>query len=98
MGNYLGYDLVRAYASALLFYEPMLDAFGYSFSRREPERPPFYLPELYAELKNHQRVDELFPSLGRVHLIDRLMRGMENEGGVVESIYNSCLAVIPTPV
>lgn len=88
MGNYSGHDLVRAYVRSMLFDEPMPDAFGHSFSRREPERPSFYLPELYAQLKDHQRVDELFPSLGRVYLVDRLVRGMENEGGVAESIYS----------
>ena len=88
IGGISGQDFAKAYVKALLFGEPLPDVLGHSFRPQEPERPAFYLPALYAQLKDHQRVDELFPSLGRVYLTDRLVRGLPGEGGVAERIYN----------
>lgn len=81
-----GHELVAAYVRSMLFDEPMPDISGPWLGKRDPERPPFYLPELFAQLKDHQRVDELFSSLGRVYLVNRLVRGSGREGGVTHDI------------
>jgi hypothetical protein len=81
-----GHELVQAYVRSMLFGEPMPDTHRSWLGRREAERPTFHLPELYAQLRDHQRVDELFPSLGRIYLVDRLVRGSGQEGGVTRDI------------
>lgn len=86
MNGIPGHELVQAYVRSMLFGEPMPDTYRPWLGGREEERPTFHLPELYAQLKDHQRVDELFPSLGRIYLVDRLVRGSGQEGGVTRDI------------
>ena len=87
MNGVPGYELVQAYVRSMLFGEPMPDTASSWAGRHGSERPPFYLPKLYAQLKEHQRADELFPSLGRIYLVDSLVRGVGQEGGVTHDIH-----------
>jgi len=79
-------DWIKAYMRALLFDEPMPEDDNL-YGRSRGSRPDFRLPEIYEALKDRGRVDELFPSLARVYLLDRLLRGSGEEPAVTKNIH-----------
>ncbi len=79
-------EWIKSYIRALLFDEPMPEDYNL-LGRGRGSRPDFRLPEIYEALNDHGRVDELFPSLARVYLLDRLLRGSGEEHAVIREIH-----------
>lgn len=79
-------EWIKSYIQALLFDEPMPEDYDL-LGRGRGSRPDFRLPEIYEALKDRGRVDELFPSLARIYLLDRLLRGSGDEAGVTNAIH-----------
>jgi hypothetical protein len=79
-------EWIRAYIRALLFAEPMPEDHAL-IGRGRDRRPDFRLPEIYEALKDRGRADELFPSLARVYLLDRLLRGTSKEPAITREIH-----------
>lgn len=77
-------DWCRSYVRALLCGEPLPEAYR-TFAARE--QPICHLSEFYKDLKDHNRADELFAAVGRLYLVDRLVRGINHEGGITNSVH-----------
>lgn len=85
-GNRPPSDWIRAHIKSLLFNEPMPEGYN-PYGPGRKSRPDFRLPEIYEALKDRGRVDELFPSLACVYLLDRLLRGSSQEPAVTREIH-----------
>lgn len=79
-------EWIKAYVKALLFDEPMPEDYNL-LGRGRGGRPDFRLPDIYEALTDRGRVDELFPSLARAYLLDRLLRGSGEEPAVTREVH-----------
>jgi hypothetical protein len=79
-------EWIKVYIRALLFGEPMPEDYNLHGGSRG-NRPDFRLPGIYEALKDRGRVDELFPSLARVYLLDRLLRGSGEELAITREVH-----------